>query len=250
MGVGTLADRPDLFEAVFSIPYDPRDGAAFMQHHEVAVLTCAERLRRRWPDHVIAILDHGSPVARAVTVPFAADCDGRCLFPAGGWEQVNIWAAEDAMDDRPVDTMVALEIAVDPERRGQGLSNLALAAVTANAARLGLRLVAPVRPIGKADYPNMSMDDYVARTRPDGLPADPWLRAHVRAGGTFVTTAPCSATVAAKLDDWRAWTGLPFDTSGNVSVPGALAPVVVVLERNLGIYVEPNAWFRYDTADD
>lgn len=37
------------------------------------------------------------------------------------------------------------------------------------------RLIAPVRPPQKADDPWASMAEYAARTRPDGLPADPWL---------------------------------------------------------------------------
>ncbi|WIV53782.1 hypothetical protein [Amycolatopsis nalaikhensis] len=89
------------------------------------------------------------------------------------------------------------------------------------------------------------MDDYVARVRADGLPADRWLRTHVRAGGRIVGVALCSATVQAPLDDWRRWTGLAFDRDGFVVVPGALVPVFVSLAHGFGVYVEPNVWISH-----
>jgi hypothetical protein len=47
------------------------------------------------------------------------------------------------------------------------------------------------------------------------------------------------------LADWRRWTGMAFDTSGRVVVPGALAPVHVSLEQDHAVYVEPNVWVRH-----
>jgi hypothetical protein len=89
------------------------------------------------------------------------------------------------------------------------------------------------------------MAEYAARTRPDGLPADPWLRVHVRAGGRVVKVAPTSMVVAGTVADWRRWTGMAFVRSGEWVVPGALAPVHVSLERDRGAYVEPNVWVRH-----
>lgn len=88
----------------------------------------------------------------------------------------------------------------------------------------------------------MSMVEYASRTRSDGLPTDSSLRVHVRAGGRVVKIAPMSATVIADLDEWRQWTGLPLDADGEHNVPGGLASVTVLTERDLGIYVEPNVW--------
>jgi hypothetical protein len=93
------------------------------------------------------------------------------------------------------------------------------------------------------------MAEYVHRTREDGLPVDPWLRTHVRAGGAVAAVAPCSMTVTGTLAQWRAWTGLPFDTAGPVLVPKALVPVDCHLERGYASYVEPNVWVRHPLAD-
>ncbi len=53
-------------------------------------------------------------------------------------------------------------------------------------------------------------------------------------------------TVAARLADWRAWTGLPLDRTGLVDVPGALTPVHVSVEQDVAVYVEPNVWVHHD----
>jgi hypothetical protein len=55
-------------------------------------------------------------------------------------------------------------------------------------------------------------------------------------------------TIAGTLPEWRAWTGLPFDTDGDTIVPGALTPVTVSLARDLATYVEPNVWVRHHIA--
>ena len=91
----------------------------------------------------------------------------------------------------------------------------------------------------------MPIAEYAARTRPDGLPADPWLRVHVREGGQILKVCPVSMTIAGSLAQWRGWTGLPFDTSGPVAVPGALTPVEVSVEHDRAVYIEPNVWVRH-----
>ena len=52
-------------------------------------------------------------------------------------------------------------------------------------------------------------------------------------------------SIAASLDQWRQWTGLPFDADGEVEVPGALVPVNVSLVHNRAVYVEPNVWVHH-----
>ncbi|WP_410676382.1 hypothetical protein [Amycolatopsis sp. cmx-4-68] len=237
----TLAQRPDLAEAVYAIPYPP-GSPKFMAGSLTSLLVRGRRVARRWPDLVVALLEDGQPVARGVMVPFRA----RTPFPARGWDQVAVWAAEDALDEVVPDTACALEIAVHPDHQGRGHSRTVLSAMRSTAAAAGLSsLVIPVRPPEKALVPAMPMRDYVALTRADGLPADRWLRTHVRAGGHVEGVASCSATVQAPLADWRRWTGMPFDRDGAVVVPGALAPVLVAVEQDFAVYVEANVWVSH-----
>jgi hypothetical protein len=48
--------------------------------------------------------------------------------------------------------------------------------------------------------------------------------------------------VPGTVEEWREWTGLPFDRTGPVEVPRALAPVHCDLEHGVATYVEPNVW--------
>jgi hypothetical protein len=89
------------------------------------------------------------------------------------------------------------------------------------------------------------MDAYAWRARDDGLPEDAWLRVHVRAGGRIVNVAHLSMTIAGTLEQWRAWSGLPFAVSGPVHVPGALVPVVCEPAHDFAVYVEPNVWVHH-----
>ena len=48
------------------------------------------------------------------------------------------------------------------------------------------------------------------------------------------------------LAQWREWTGLPFDRTGDVIVPEALVPVHCDVEHDHAVYVEPNVWVEHD----
>src|ERR1043166_2227682 len=78
-----------------------------------------------------------------------------------------------------------------------------------------------------------------------GLPQDPWLRTHVRAGGTIIKVASCSMVIAGTLAEWRAWTGLRFEKSGPVALEGGLVPLHVSVEQDHAVYVEPNVWVHH-----
>ena len=82
------------------------------------------------------------------------------------------------------------------------------------------------------------------RRRPAGGPvapgARPRRRAH-RAGRPTLDGGPRHARGVA------AWTGLPFDETGPVLVPRALAPVHCDVEHGVAVYVEPNVWVVHRT---
>jgi GNAT superfamily N-acetyltransferase len=244
--VVTLAERPDLLRPALELG---GVGPEFMQHGPVALLASAGLLSHRWPEHFAIVLDAGRVVARAVSIPLAMGVGGRDELPDHGWDAALLWAAEDALRGRRGTCVVALDIQVAEDRRGEGISTVALAALRHHAALLGFQqVVAPVRPTGKAREPFGDLMEYAGRRRPDGLPADPWIRVHVRAGGRIVKPAPFSMTIQGTLRQWRRWTGQPFEQDGLVAVPGGLAPVMVSQALDLGVYVEPNLWIRHDTG--
>lgn len=241
----TLANRPDLFEAAVSIDKEA-NSAGLGQHDAIGSLANAVRLREVWPDYFLVLVDEERVQARAVSIPFSRAAPGRSDLPSNGWDGAVIWALEDHVDGVAATCACALEINVDPALRGQGISTDAVLAMRDNARRQGLtELVAPVRPPDKASDPWLPMAEYAARTRPDGLPVDRWLRVHVRAGGVVVGIAPFSMTVQGTLSQWRDWTGLPFDADGLVAVPGGLVPVLVSQQLDLATYAEPNVWVTH-----
>ncbi|MFG3259783.1 N-acetyltransferase [Streptomyces sp. NPDC048172] len=176
----------------------------------------------------------------------ALDLPGRRSLPPDGWDRMLIWAFDDHRRGRRTDLVSAVEVVIDPAHRGRGLSTLMRRAMADNARTEGFRgLVVPVRPTAKHEQPETPTEDYVRALGPDGLPRDPWLRTHVQLGSEVAGIAPASMTIPGSLEQWRTWTGLPFDESGPVIVPGALAPVHCSASAGYAVYVEPNVWIAH-----
>jgi hypothetical protein len=92
------------------------------------------------------------------------------------------------------------------------------------------------------------MKDYISRVREDGLPSDPWLRVHARLGARIVKVCPLSMVIAGTLQQWREWTGLALEESGDIDVDGALTPLHVSIEHDHAVYAEPNVWVHHKLA--
>jgi GNAT superfamily N-acetyltransferase len=248
--VSTLSERPELRGQLFSAEF----GAAvpeFMRHDPMAGLYYADQALDRYLDFALAAVDREEPdrvIARALSVPFAFrdGTPGRNELPSSGWDAVIRWADADWRAKRRATVVSALEIIVLAPYRGRGISQLMLSAMLANTWARGFGdLYAPLRPTDKHREPEVPFVAYVTRTRADGLPYDSWIRAHVRAGARIVKVAPCSMVIAGTLNDWSRWTGMAFDRSGDITVPGALSPVHVSCEQNHVVYVEPNLWVHH-----
>ncbi|MER6565563.1 N-acetyltransferase [Streptomyces sp. NPDC001093] len=241
--VSSIAERPDrlpvLFEMADTWPEFVTNDPVGNAHYG--------RIPAELPQYALFAEDeHGDIVAHAFSVPFALDTDGRRALPARGWDQILLWAFADLRRGTRPDTVSAISVTIAPHAQGHGLSAVMLSAMRENARALGFReVVAPVRPSAKHREPHTPITEYVHRVRPDDLPEDPWLRVHARAGATIDSIAPASMTVGASLEEWRRWTGLPFDTAADVEVPGALVPVRCEPQRGYAVYVEPNVWMRH-----
>jgi hypothetical protein len=68
---------------------------------------------------------------------------------------------------------------------------------------------------------------------------------HERLGAELLRVAPASMTVEGPVGEWEEWTAMAFPESGDYVVPGALVPVTIDRDRDLGRYVEPNVWMRH-----
>lgn len=236
--ITTVADRPELANADIDVHGWPE----FMRHNRVSEAYFGQ-VPSTFPETCLIATVGDRVVADAHAVQFARRSD----FPPGGWEQVVVWAFTDVRRGVRPDSACALNISVAQDCQNQGIAALMLAALRQAAADAGLDVLdAPVRPTHKQLEPRTSMAEYAARTGADGLPCDPWLRTHVRAGGKISGLAPASWVVAGSLAEWRSWTELPFDRSGSVEVGGGLVPVDCDVAADRAVYVEPNVWVRHE----
>jgi hypothetical protein len=147
---------------------------------------------------------------------------------------------------QPSTTLSALAAIVARDHQGQGLSTNLIRAMKTLAAEHGLGdLVAPVRPTLKSFYPTTPIERYMQWKREDGSPFDPWLRVHWRLGAKFMKVIKESFIVTGTVADWEEWTGMRFPDNGEYIVPGALCPIIIDRDRDIGSYVEPNVWMQH-----
>lgn len=240
--ITTLAERPEFATGLWDMAHA---WAGFMMNDPVADMFYPAATTT-FADFVLVADDDAEPgrlVARGCMIPYPAKDDP---LPDGGWDTVIRRGRLARESGATADSISALEITVRSDRLGSGVSPRMVAAMREHAARLGFReLVAPVRPNQKHLEPHTPMAEYAFRTRADGLPHDAWLRVHVRAGGRIVRVASRSMVIAGSLAEWREWTGLPFDRTGPVEVPGGLTPVHCDVTHDHAVYVEPNVWVSH-----
>ena len=64
----------------------------------------------------------------------------------------------------------------------------------------------------------------------------------MKIGGKILKVANPSMRVRGTISDWQRWTGMYFGESNKYIIQGALNPINIDLENNLGEYIEPNVW--------
>lgn len=191
--------------------------------------------------------DSGAVIGVGHTIPIP--WDGTLDDLPDGIDAIMVRGVEAQRAGRPATVLSALAAIVADAARGQGHSYAILKAMRCAARDAGLTsLIAPVRPTRKADFPHERMDDYLARRRSDGLLFDPWLRVHERLGARLLKVAPQAMVVTGTVAEWEEWTGMRFPKSGEYAVRGALRPVNIDVERDVGRYEEPNVWMEHPLA--
>jgi hypothetical protein len=164
-------------------------------------------------------------------------------------EEIIVRAEQDYLNQQAPTTFSALAVMVSSTHRGHNLSSVAIQEMKSLARQHACTaLIAPVRPTCKSRYPLAPMERYVEWKRPDGALFDPWLRVHWRLGAEPLCIAPNTLTVEGTVADWEEWTEMAFPESGSYVVPGALQPVRIDCEHNLGHYEDPNYWVKHSVA--
>jgi GNAT superfamily N-acetyltransferase len=207
-------------------------------------------LFERFPEYQFGMLDtqnqHVAAMANSVPLQWNRDLN---LLPDRGWD----WAFEKAVHDHAQgltpDIQCAIQIAIHPDYQGQGLSHHMLQTMRSIGKAKGFhQLIAPVRPNQKSQYPLIDIDHYIAWKTSEGLPFDPWIRVHTRIGGRIIRACRQSMIIRGNLAEWESWTGLKFPETAAFIIPGALNPVEMDLEKDVGTYYEPNVWIVHKLA--
>jgi GNAT superfamily N-acetyltransferase len=243
----TLGERPDLVE---DLKASGLDGALTWPSFYEGSLVSARYWHRTYTEfadyQVVFVDDGGTIVACGHTAPL--HWDGTPEGLPSGWDAGLEQAF--AANRRP-NTLMALSAVAHPSRRRSGLGAEILKSMRSLAASKGFgSVIAPVRPNRKESYPLAKFEEYISWTHPDGSAFDPWLRVHLQLGGHVLMLAPESMVVEGTVEQWTRWTGGSFPASGAYVVPGALAPVHIDLERDLGRYIEPNVWVEHRLAEE
>lgn len=240
--VKTRADSPELRKAAIAIEASAWNSLGFLNFTR-SHFDHYDDLLERYADYQICLVDEetGYPVAVGVCVPFA--CEGPDQLRPEGWD----WIVESASRRDQVPNMLGgLGISVPQIHRSKGLARRVIKAMHDIAQQRGLDgVVIPVRPTAKAKHPHVAMEEYLTWKDESGRAYDPWLRSHLAAGGKVVGTATRSMVVEEPVAFWETWSGKQFQDSGEYALPGALIPVSIKLEKDLGRYEEPNVWFAY-----
>lgn len=222
----------------------------FMLHDPIADRLWDD-LFERFSDYQFGLLDTHTGKAAAMGNSLPLHWDGAPAdLPEGGFD----WAMQQAVSDHEnalqPRTQCAIQIAIHPDHQGLGLSTRMLQMMRAIGISKGFtRLLAPIRPTQKSQYPLASIDNYITWKNDAGLPFDAWLRVHVRLGAQIIKPCHESMDIRGTIADWERWTGMKFLESGEYFVPGALNPIQVDLEADQAIYMEPNIWLVHPLQD-
>lgn len=242
--VVTAADRPERVEEMLRLAASP--WPEFLDHDEV-VNALWGYLYELASDYQFGLLDEQSDslVAIGNCVPIRWDGDPQTL-PDGGIDAVLEEGIDCLRTGATTTAASALMVVVSPERLGRGISGQAIRAMAEIVGDHGLTsLVAPVRPTEKHRYPLIPIERYIRWRRDDGWPFDPWIRVHERVGAEILRSASAAMRVTGSIAEWERWTGMELPGSGSYVVPGALVPVEIDRERDIGEYLEPACWMRH-----
>jgi len=203
-----------------------------------------------FPEYQYAVINDttGETIGRGNSIPIFFDKALEQL-PEKGWD----WALETGVKNRKAgiepNLLCAIQIMIPAKFRGRHLSSLMIAAMRDIAKQAGLaKLVAPIRPSLKTKYPLTTMNEYITWLSPEGLPFDPWIRAHVRLGAKISHVCEHSMEIPGSVEDWKRWAKLEFPQSGEYVIEGALNPITIDKENDSGVYIEPNVWLIHDVT--
>jgi len=240
--IRTRAESDDLAKAAMSIEQAAWSELGYLSytrpHYELYA-----NLLEEYPEYQLCLVDEqtGYPVAVFNSVPLCYKGDGD--LPQEGWD----WVVETGASPKgPHNVLGGLAMSIPAVHRAKGYGRKMLQAMRELAQSKGLHTVlAAVRPSSKSAHPWVGIDDYITWRDDRGQAFDPWLRSHLNSGGKLVGPCRRSMVVDEPVAFWETWSRQTFDRSGFYALDGALVPLDIDLDHDIGRYEEPNVWVTY-----
>lgn len=241
--VVTFKERPDLYDLQQNIC--GKAFPEFLYYSEIAAKTW-EKMITYYKEYQLLFLHDGKIVCVFNCMPMNLDITDEELP-----EEAFNWGLEkgikDFEDGKEINAALGVQIIIPSEYQGKGISSIAVVEIKKICAQKGIKkLIIPIRPTLKSKYPINDMDNYINWKNVKGLPFDPWLRVHVKQKGKIIRTCKSAVEIKGTIKQWEGWTNMKFPESGWYVVKGALCPIKIDTEKNLGIYIEPNVWVSHE----
>ncbi len=144
-------------------------------------------------------------------------------------------------------TLLILAGVIPEAHQGKGLSTSILQAFKVLASSYHFsKLVVPVRPTEKQEFPTLSIDEYCNKKLDNGRLFDNWLRVHERVGGRIIRGEEKSQLVIAPIDEWRKWIrDVVSEGVKEYFCNEALSKVTFNFEEGVGVYHDPCVWVEH-----
>lgn len=167
-------------------------------------------------------------------------------LPDSGWDWMIEKGISDFENNIVPNYLGGLQVIVRKEYQKCGYSKTILAHAKSVLKTYNLvNLIIPIRPTRKHEYPSMAMSDYV-KLRANNKIFDPWIRTHVRGGAEIVKVCNRSMTMSGDVKFWESMLNKRILKSGKYNLEGALDLISIDLENDVGQYIEPNIWIKYN----
>jgi len=167
-------------------------------------------------------------------------------LPNDGWDWLMKKGISDHENGIIPNCLGGLQIIVGKDNQGKGLSQIFIAEGKRLMTEKGFDYFAlPIRPTFKHQYPFMPMKEYL-NFRKEKKVFDPWIRSHLKSNAKIIDVCSNSMNVKREITFWENLINKQITESGFYEVKGALNPVEINIDLNLGEYREENIWIYYN----
>jgi len=191
------------------------------------------------------IASNGQLIGFINSIPFRFDNELIDL-PDRGWDWMFEKGVDDVENNLSPNYLGGLQIIVRKEYQSQGYSKKILNHAKSLIVSSNLnKLIIPIRPTRKNEFPEMTMSNYM-KLEKDGKVFDPWIRTHLKSGADIIKVCNQSMIMTGDIKFWEVMIKRKLPKSGRYRLEGGLNLVNIDVENNMGSYIEPNIWIKYD----